>query len=248
MAEKFVLEVNHLNSYYKDQNKLFGKIKRTQVLKDVSFQIKKGEVLGLVGESGSGKSTLSKAILSLVKDVEGEIHHYTKHPQMVFQDPYSSLNPSKKIGWILEEPLRVQKRFNHNERQNKVKQMANRVGLEEKMLLRYPSDLSGGQRQRVSIALALISGAKFIIADEPVSALDVTIQKQILDLLLELQEEEDLSYLFISHDLAVIFQMCDRVMVMKDGEIVEEGLVDELFAHPKHPYTKRLIAASLGED
>ena len=197
-----------------------------------------------MGESGCGKSTLSKVILGFVKPDAGEICHYTKMPQMIFQDPFSSLNPSKRISWILEEPLRMQK-IPKEERKQKVLEMAEKVGLSPEHLKRYPRELSGGQRQRVSIAAALIQGAKFIIADEPVSALDVTIQRQIMELIVQLQEEMGLSVLFISHDLNVIYQMCDRVLVMKDGQILEEGETEELFENPKTEYTKELLWAAL---
>lgn len=240
MSDTVVLEVIHMNSFYKDPGQ-----KRQQVLKDVSFVVHQGEILGLVGESGCGKSTLSKAILGFVKDYEGEIIHHTKNPQMVFQDPFSSLNPGKKIGWILEEPLRHNSRAGKAERRQQVENMIERVGLTRDYLERYPRELSGGQRQRVSIAISLIQGSRFIIADEPVSALDVTIQKQIMELMISLQEEMGLSYLFISHDLNVIYQMCDRVIVMKDGQIVEEGEIEEVYSHPKHPYTKQLLESSM---
>ena len=240
MSDTVVLEVRHMNSFYKDPGQ-----KRQQVLKDVSFVVHQGEILGLVGESGCGKSTLSKAILGFVKDYEGEIIHHTKNPQMVFQDPFSSLNPGKKIGWILEEPLRHNSRAGKAERRQQVENMIERVGLTRDYLERYPRELSGGQRQRVSIAISLIQGSRFIIADEPVSALDVTIQKQIMELMISLQEEMGLSYLFISHDLNVIYQMCDMVIVMKDGQIVEEGEIEEVYSHPKHPYTKQLLESSM---
>lgn len=240
MSDTVVLEVRHMNSFYKDPGQ-----KRQQVLKDVSFVVHRGEILGLVGESGCGKSTLSKAILGFVKDYEGEIIHHTKNPQMVFQDPFSSLNPGKKIGWILEEPLRHNSRAGKAERRKLVENMIERVGLTIDYLDRYPRELSGGQRQRVSIAISLIQGSRFIIADEPVSALDVTIQKQIMELMISLQEEMGLSYLFISHDLNVIYQMCDRVIVMKDGRIVEEGEIEEIYRHPKHPYTRQLLESSI---
>jgi ABC-type glutathione transport system ATPase component len=239
-----VLEVKHLNAYYNEKQGFLKKAKRRQVLRDINFQLREGEILGLVGESGSGKSTLSKAILGLLKEVEGEIIQTSRSPQMIFQDPYSSLNPSKTIGWILEEPLRVGM-VDRNVRKEHVLWMAGKVGLSEEILERFPEDLSGGQRQRVSIAAALITGAKVILADEPVSALDVTIQKQILELLLELQKEYQLSYLFISHDLAVIYQMCSRVLVMKEGEIVEEGRVEELYQNPQNAYTRQLIDAAI---
>lgn len=228
---KTILEVNHVSASYKEKK---------NVLKDINFTVKEGEIVGLVGESGCGKSTLSKAILGFIKTEQGEIIHHTKNPQMVFQDPFSSLNPRKKIGWILEEPLKMQK-IPKQERKQRVEEMITKVGLTRDHLTRYPKELSGGQRQRVSIAISLIQGAKFIIADEPVSALDVTIQKQIMELMLTLQEENNLSYLFISHDLNVIYQMCDRVLVMKSGQIVEEGDVEDIFQSPKHEYTKLLL-------
>ena len=236
---KKILEVKHVSASYKDEKE------EKQVLKDISLEVREDEILGLVGESGCGKSTLSKVILGFVKPDAGEICHYTKMPQMIFQDPFSSLNPSKRISWILEEPLRMQK-IPKEERKQKVLEMAEKVGLSSEYLKRYPRELSGGQRQRVSIAAALIQGAKFIIADEPVSALDVTIQRQIMELLVQLQEEMRLSVLFISHDLNVIYQMCDRVLVMKDGQILEEGETEELFENPKTEYTKELLWAALG--
>lgn len=235
---KKILEVKHVSASYKDEKE------EKQVLKDISLEVREDEILGLVGESGCGKSTLSKVILGFVKPDAGEICHYTKMPQMIFQDPFSSLNPSKRISWILEEPLRMQK-IPKEERKQKVLEMAEKVGLSPEHLKRYPRELSGGQRQRVSIAAALIQGAKFIIADEPVSALDVTIQRQIMELIAQLQEEMKLSVLFISHDLNVIYQMCDRVLVMKDGQILEEGETEELFENPKTEYTKELLLAAL---
>ncbi len=235
---KKILEVKHVSASYKDEKE------EKQVLKDISLEVREDEILGLVGESGCGKSTLSKVILGFVKPDAGEICHYTKMPQMIFQDPFSSLNPSKRISWILEEPLRMQK-IPKEERKQKVLEMAEKVGLSPEYLKRYPRELSGGQRQRVSIAAALIQGAKFIIADEPVSALDVTIQRQIMELIVQLQEEMRLSVLFISHDLNVIYQMCDRVLVMKDGQILEEGETEELFENPKTEYTKELLLAAL---
>ena len=235
---KKILEVKHVSASYKDEKE------EKQVLRDISLEVREDEILGLVGESGCGKSTLSKVILGFVKPDAGEICHYTKMPQMIFQDPFSSLNPSKKISWILEEPLRMQK-IPKEERKQKVLEMAEKVGLSPEHLKRYPRELSGGQRQRVSIAAALIQGAKFIIADEPVSALDVTIQRQIMELIVQLQEEMGLSVLFISHDLNVIYQMCDRVLVMKDGQILEEGETEELFENPKTEYTKELLWAAL---
>ncbi|MBP3674576.1 MAG: ABC transporter ATP-binding protein [Oscillospiraceae bacterium] len=240
-----VLEVRHLNSFYTESRSLFGgKDQRRQVLQDVSFDIYRGEIVGLVGESGSGKTTLSRAILGLIKDYDGEIIHHSERPQMVFQDPFSSLNPAHSIGWILEEPLRVQGKLNAAQRKEAVQEVLEQVGLGAEYANRRPRELSGGQRQRVSIASAVISRPKLIIADEPVSALDVTIQAQILQLLVDLRRQHDLSYLFISHDLNVVYQICNRVLVMQHGVIVEQNTVDELFSNPQHPYTKLLLAAA----
>jgi peptide/nickel transport system ATP-binding protein len=197
-----------------------------------------------VGESGSGKTTLARTILGVVQPDAGQVIHYTKRPQMIFQDPFSSLNPAYSVGWILEEPLRIYGKYDAPERKRRVREMLARVELPEEVLEAKPNELSGGQRQRVSIAAALIMRPRFIIADEPVSALDVTIQAQILKLLRQLRDELDLSYLFISHDLNVVYQLCDRVLVMKAGRIVEQGTVEEIFNNPQQEYTKQLLAAS----
>ncbi len=239
-----VLEVKNLNAYYINHG-LFDRKTCKQVLFDVNLNVYQGEILGLVGESGCGKSTLSKAILGLHTDYDGEIIHYTNRPQMVFQDPFGSLNPAKTIEWIVEEPLRAFGKYGKAERKDRVMDMLRRVGLGPEYADRKPRELSGGQRQRVGIAVALIQRPRFIIADEPVSALDVTIQAQILELLMELRSELDLSYLFISHDLNVIRQISDRVVVMKDGRTIEQGTPQEVFNSPKTAYTKRLIAATL---
>ena len=241
---KHVLEVEHLSVEYRDST-LFGKKTSFKALSDVTFHVNQGEILGLVGESGCGKSTLSKAILGMLDTakVEGEIRHFTPRPQMVFQDPFGSLNPAKTIGWILEEPLRIFGKYDEAERKRRVLDMLERVGLSRGYAERRPGELSGGQRQRVSIAAALIRRPRFIIADEPVSALDVTIQAQILDLLWDLRRDLDLSYLFISHDLNVIYSICDRVMVMEKGRIIEQGTVDEVYDHPREEYTKKLLSA-----
>jgi peptide/nickel transport system ATP-binding protein len=245
MELEHVLEVEHLSVVYQDAT-IFGKRKSFQALDDVSFHVARGEILGLVGESGCGKSTLSKAILGMLDSaqVTGEIRHFTKRPQMIFQDPFGSLNPAKTVGWIVEEPLRAYGKYDAAERKRRVREMLSRVELPEEVLQAKPDELSGGQRQRVSIAAALIRRPRFLIADEPVSALDVTIQAQILKLMRALREELDLSYLFISHDLNVVYQLCDRVLVMKSGRIVEQGTIGEVFDHPREEYTKRLLAAA----
>lgn len=240
-----ILEVKHLNTYYRQNRSIFGgQGQRQQILQDVTFDIGQGEIVGLVGESGSGKTTLSRAILGMLPDYEGEIIHHSERPQMVFQDPFSSLNPARTIGWILEEPLRAQGKLNAAQRKEAVADILERVGLGGDYIHRRPRELSGGQRQRVSIASAVITRPKLILADEPVSALDVTIQAQILQLLVDLKKEYDLSYLFISHDLNVVYQICSRVLVMQHGVIVEQGSVDEIYDHPQHPYTKQLLKAA----
>ena len=243
MNEELVLSVSHVSGGYHEGGR-FRKGTYQEVLHDVTFDVHDGEILGLVGESGTGKSTLSRAILGMIKPDQGSITHYTKRPQMIFQDPYSSLNPAYTVEWILEEPLRIYGKYDGPERKRRVREMLRRVELPEEVLAAKPAELSGGQRQRVSIATALIQRPKFLIADEPVSALDVTIQAQILKLLKTLRDELDLSYLFISHDLNVVYQLCDRVLVMKHGRIVEQGTVDEIFDHPKEDYTKQLLAAA----
>ncbi len=240
-----ILRVQGLNAYYKSEDSIFNRgANRKQILRDISFEVNRGEIVGLVGESGSGKSTLGKAILSMVKDVEGSIEHFTKGAQMIFQDPYSSLNPAKTVGWILEEPLRIKTKLPDSERDEKVLRMLERAGLDGSFLNRYPSELSGGQRQRVCIALALIQEPELIIADEPVSALDVTIQSQIVRLILELNKELGIAVIFISHDLKVVYQICSRVLVMQNGRIVEQGSDKKVYTNPENEYTKKLLKAA----
>ncbi len=243
MTDELVLSLQHVTSGYRDGG-LFRRGDYQEVLHDVSFDVRDGEILGLVGESGTGKSTLARTILGMVQPDKGRVIHYTKRPQMIFQDPYSSLNPAYTVEWILEEPLRIYGKHDALERRRRVREMLERVELPEECLKARPAELSGGQRQRVSIATALIQRPKFLIADEPVSALDVTIQAQILKLLRQLRDELDLSYLFISHDLNVVYQLCDRVLVMKSGRIVEQGAVEQIFDHPREEYTRQLLAAS----
>lgn len=245
MENELVLKVNGLNSYYTDSKAILSRrITRKQILHDVSFTVSRGEIVGLVGESGCGKSTLARTILGINKDYDGEIVHFTKRPQMVFQDPFSSLNPAKTIGWILEEPLRAAGITDSAARKKTVIEMLRRIGLDGEYYDRRPRELSGGQRQRVSIAAAVIAKPELVIADEPVSALDVTIQAQILQLIVELQKELGLSLIFISHDLNVVYQLCHKVLVMKNGRIVEQNSVEELFNNPQDEYTKQLLKAS----
>ena len=214
------------------------------MLKGLSFNIDENEIVGLVGESGCGKSTLAKALLGLIKSKSGEIKLDCKHPQMVFQDPYSSLNPKKKISFILEEPLKNLTDMTAEERRAKAEWILGEVGLGKEYLDRYPSELSGGQRQRVCIAESMILGSNFLILDEPVSALDVTIQAQVLELIRELKEKHRLSILFISHDLRVVYSLCDRVMILKDGLIVEQGDRENIYRNPQHEYTKKLLKSA----
>ena len=244
--ENNILTVRNVNVSYKNQKKnIFSKTTYQHVLKDVSFEMKEGEILGLVGESGCGKSTLAKAILGLVP-YTGEIVHASKFPQMVFQDPYGSLNPSKTIGWIMEEPLRLRGPqggglLTPEERRERVIAMLHRVGLDEKLIDRYPNQLSGGQRQRICIGTALMQEPKLLIADEPTTALDVTIQAQILELMMELKDRLGMAIIMITHDLGVVASMCERIAVMYAGKIVEYGTTEDIFYHPKHEYTKGLI-------
>ena len=238
-----ILEIRQLNSFYRQGGSAFSRGRTVQVLQDINVTIGRGEVLGLVGESGSGKSTLAKSILGMT-EYQGEIVHHSRRPQMVFQDPYSSLNPAFSIRRIVEEPLRIYGKYSAAERKRRAEEMLEAVGLGPEFHNRKPAQLSGGQRQRVSIAAAMIVQPRLVILDEAVSALDVTIQDQILDLLMKLRRTYDLSYLFISHDLNGIYQCCDRVSVMQKGKIVEENTVDGIFDHPVHPYTKQLLKAA----
>lgn len=245
VSEPPVLKVRDLVVSYDSSKSLVSKLREIpqerQILHKISFELEKGEILGIVGESGSGKTTLVKSILGFVKPQSGEVCSYGHKIQMVFQDPYSSLNPSKRVGWLIEEPLKLNTKLTKEERKKLVVQMLEQVGLSQDYADRKPSDLSGGQRQRVAIAMALITKPEIVILDEPVSALDVTVQAQILELLVQLRDQYQLSYVFISHDLNVISQLCDRALVIYQGSIVEEGSIEELFDHPKHEYTKELL-------
>ena len=247
MEKNEVLRVSNLNVFYKNRKrKLFSKKKKIQALFDVSVSMQEGEVLAIAGESGSGKSTLARAIVGINKDYTGEIWQKYERPQMVFQDPYSSLNPAKKIGWLLEEPLRVDKTkdWSKEEIEKRVKEVMEDIELPLSMLDRYPAQLSGGQRQRVCIGIALMRSPKLLIADEPVSALDVTIQAQILELLENLHKKHGISIIFISHDLRVVYKISDHVMIMKNGRVVEYGATKELYRHPREEYTKQLLKAA----
>ena len=245
-----VLTVKDLSVYYEDRsNSIFKKKEKQYAVEHVSFDVYEGESLGLVGESGCGKTSLSKAILGMQEHMSGEVSCHVSRPQMIFQDPYSSLNPSKTIGWLLMEPLRaagiLDKKcaMSKADRKAAAYDMLARVGMDEKYFHRLPSELSGGQRQRISIAQALITNPGFIIADEPVSALDVSIQAQILNLLKKLQADLGLTYIFITHDLSVVKYFSDDIAVMYLGQMVEKAPSDVLFQNPVHPYTKALLSA-----
>ena len=244
-----ILRLTDLNVFYDVRGGLFRKKGKKHVIHDLNLSAREGEIVGIVGESGCGKSTLSKTILGLHDNYTGEVKvRDGVRPQMVFQDPAGSLNPARTIGWILEEPLRLRGIRDRAERRQLVKEMLENVGLDESFAARHPRELSGGQKQRISIGVALLMDPRLVIADEPVSALDVTVQSQILNLLLKLHAEKRLAILFISHDLNVVRGLCSRVMVIYKGVIVEEGLAEEIYEHPAHPYTKLLLEAAIGGD
>ena len=244
-----ILRLTDLNVFYDVRGGLFRKKGKKHVIHDLNLSAREGEIVGIVGESGCGKSTLSKTILGLHDNYTGEVKvRDGVRPQMVFQDPAGSLNPARTIGWILEEPLRLRGIRDRTERRQLVKEMLENVGLDESFAARHPRELSGGQKQRISIGVALLMDPRLVIADEPVSALDVTVQSQILNLLLKLHAEKQMTILFISHDLNVVRGICSRVMVIYRGVIVEEGLAEEIYEHPAHPYTKLLLEAAIGGD
>lgn len=235
MKNEYVCNVQNLFFTY-------GGKRNKPTLEDVSLQLKKGEILGLVGESGSGKSTLAKVMTGLLKEDSGTVE--CAKISMIFQDSYSALNPAKTVEWLLHEVQRLQGVKDKETRQKEILKMLDAVELEEQYLNHYPSELSGGQRQRVMIAMALLSKPEVLIADEPVSALDVTVQKQIVSLLKRLSHKRNLAVLFISHDLRTVYELCDRVIVMKNGKIVEEGAKNALYFNPKEEYTKALLTSA----
>ena len=259
-----ILEINDLSmSYDIDSDDIFGKKNENKVLKNISLNIKHGEVLGLVGEPGCGKSTLGKCILSLVpkksitngkilfegndisKFSKKEMKDFRRNAQLIFQNPYSSLNPRMTVFDTLKEPLEIHKICSKTEINSKIEEMLVLVGLKKDDIKKYPHEFSGGQRQRIAIARALITSPKFVIADEPVSALDVSIQAQIINLLLELKKELNLTILFISHDLNIVRYMSDRIAIMNKGEIIEENSANEIFQNPQNNYTQKLLNAVL---
>tara|TARA_B110000444_G_C18822508_1_gene588500 strand:+ start:673 stop:1638 length:966 start_codon:yes stop_codon:yes gene_type:complete len=252
-----MIKVKNLRKYFPIKGGFFNqKYGDVKAVENINFEIPEGEILGLVGESGSGKTTLGRSIIRLIEPTEGEIFYNNENImdfddkrmrelrndfQIIFQDPFASLDSRKKIFDIIAQGLKIHTNMSKLEINKKVITIIKEVGMQEEHLARYPHEFSGGQRQRIGIARALVLNPKFIIADEPVSALDVTIQAQILNLILELKEKYSLTILFISHDLSVINQIADRVMVMYLGHIVEMASTKNLFSNPKHPYTKSLI-------
>ncbi len=254
-----ILEIKNLNVVYSTKKSFLGKPQLVHAVNNINLAVKKGEILAIAGESGCGKSTLAKAVMRLVDSQSGEIllngtnilelkkredlKHFYQKIQIIFQNPYSSLNPKMKIGQILKEPLEINTKLKKEEINKIVEDKIQKVGLNKNCLDLYPHEFSGGQRQRIAIARSLILEPEFIIADEPVSALDVSIQAQIINLLKQLKEDYNLTFLFISHDLSVIKYLSDRIAIMYLGEIVEIGKTEEIFNNPMHPYTKALLSS-----
>jgi oligopeptide/dipeptide ABC transporter ATP-binding protein len=254
-----LLEVKNLKTYFPVRSGIFLTAQaQCKAVDDISLSLQAGETLGLVGESGCGKSTLGKTIARLIKPDAGSIRFegtdisslsrrrlkpLRKDIQMIFQDPADSLNSRQSIGNILEEPFIIHRIGNAKSRQKRVEELLDKVGLQANAVDRFPFEFSGGQRQRIGIARAIALNPKLIICDEPVSALDVSVQSQVLNLLMDLQKEMQLSYLFIAHDLAVVKHISDRIAIMYLGKIVEIGEADDIYHRPKHPYTRALISA-----
>jgi len=258
-SDQPILEVKDLKKHFPLPRKmLFEPAKVVKAVDGVSFTVEEGETFGLVGESGCGKTTTGFMLNGLIPTTSGNIFFEGKDVseakgslarqrrmdmQIIFQDPFSSLNPRKKVGWTLTEPLVIHRQGSKQEQRKRVMEMLEVVGFEPEIYHRFPHELSGGQRQRIGIARALMLNPKFVICDEPVSALDVSVQSQILNLMQRLQKQFDLTYFFISHDLNVVYYMSDRVAVMYLGKIVELAPVEDVYSRPLHPYTKSLISA-----
>ncbi len=255
---EIVYNIKNLKKFYKINMGLFKKAKIIEAVNGISFDVKKGEVLSIVGESGCGKSTTAKLLLKIEDPTDGqilfygkditklqsqELKEYRKKVQIIFQDPYSSLNPRWKVGSIIGEPLKLNTDMSKKDIKKRVLYLMEKVGMHPDWYKRYPHQFSGGQRQRIGIARALALNPEVIVCDEPVSALDVSIQAQVLNLLLDLQKEFNLTYIFISHDLSVVEHISDRIVVMYYGNIVELKDVEDLFENPKADYTKKLLSA-----
>jgi ABC-type oligopeptide transport system ATPase subunit len=253
-----LLEVRHLVKEFSRKRGIFGGRSVVRAVDGVSFIVEEGETFGLVGESGSGKTTTGRCILRLIEPTSGEVRfkqedvlafdrarmrRARRDMQIVFQDPYSSLNPRMRVGTIVEEPLVIHRMGSRTERLARVTELFELVGLDPTQLARYPHQFSGGQRQRIGLARALALNPSLIIADEPVSALDVSVQAQVINLLMDLQQRLSLTYLFIAHDLRLVRHICSRVAVMYLGKIVEMGATESIFAEPAHPYTRALLSA-----
>ena len=256
-----ILEVSGLKKHFPISSGIVfqRQVGAVRAVDGISFHVVRGETLGLVGESGCGKSTTGRTILQLYRPTEGsvkfegqelstmtgnQLRQMRRKMQIIFQDPFASLNPRMTVGSIVSEPLQIHRMYsNKKERQQYVEQLMERVGLNPYFINRYPHEFSGGQRQRIGIARALALQPSFIVADEPISALDVSIQAQVVNLMEGLQEELGLTYLFIAHDLSMVRHICDRVAVMYLGKIVELGPVDEVYDNPQHPYTQALLSA-----
>jgi|TARA_A100001391_G_scaffold193190_1_gene168129 oligopeptide/dipeptide ABC transporter ATP-binding protein len=263
-ASKALLSVNNLSKRFPVKGQPFSREKRqVHAVDDVSFEIARGEVVGLVGESGSGKTTIGRTIMRLTDPTEGEIVYegtdiaslperdmmaFRRKIQMVFQDPFASLNPRRKVGELIAEGMEIHGIGTRKEREAEVARLLELVGLPADAAQRFPHEFSGGQRQRIGIARALAVSPGFIVADEPVSALDVSVQAQVLNLLQDLKDQLGLTILFIAHDLAVVEHFCDRVIVMYLGRIMEIAPRDRLYASPKHPYTEALLSAAPAPD
>ena len=256
---EYLLEVRDLRKWFPVKKWFFERKAFVKAVDSVSFNVRKGETLGIAGESGCGKSTLLRTMLRLIEPSEGtivydgtdithmrkrDLRRYRRNMQIVFQDPYSALDGRMKVGKIIEEPLIINRLYpDRQSRKARVAELMEQVGLDPSYVNRYPHEFSGGQRQRVVIARALATNPRLLICDEAVSALDVSVRAQVLNLLADLQEKLNLTYLFISHDLSVIEHICDRVAIMYLGKIVEIGTKDEVFNNPRHPYTKALLSA-----
>lgn len=259
VADAPLLEAINLKKYYPVKKGFFAPVQYVKALDGVSFKLQRGKTLAVVGESGCGKSTLGRLLTMIENPTEGELYYQGQNflvkdnetvklrrqkIQIVFQNPYASLNPRKKIGTILDEPLKINTNLSKTQRKEAVLSIMEKVGLRPEFYDRYPHMFSGGQRQRIAIARGLMLNPDIVVADEPVSALDVSVRAQVLNLMMELQETLGLSYVFISHDLSVVEHISDEVMVMYLGRCVEQGTTEQIFGNPRHPYTKALLSAT----